>query len=107
MKAKIVVADDEPRIRKMIARLLTDEGYDVMPVENGREAVEALLSFQPDVILLDQQMPVLTGVEALEEIRHLPDPGCPFCDSLRFHLPRRRRCEERGLRLYRKAFRQR
>ena len=38
MKAKIVVADDEPRIRKMIARLLTDEGYDVMPVENGREA---------------------------------------------------------------------
>ena len=71
MKTKIVVADDEPRIRKMIARLLTDEGYDVMPVENGREAVEALLSFQPDVILLDQQMPVLTGVEALEEIRRI------------------------------------
>lgn len=71
MKAKIVVADDEPRIRKMIARLLADEGYDVMPVENGREAVEALLSFQPDVILLDQQMPVLTGVEALEEIRRI------------------------------------
>ncbi|WP_281813130.1 sigma-54-dependent transcriptional regulator [Parabacteroides goldsteinii] len=71
MKTKIVVADDEPRIRKMIARLLTDEGYDVMPVENGREAVEALLSFQPDVILLNQQMPVLTGVEALEEIRRI------------------------------------
>ncbi|MCD8135627.1 MAG: sigma-54 dependent transcriptional regulator [Parabacteroides gordonii] len=71
MKAKIVVADDEPRIRKMICRLLTDEGYDVMPVENGREAVEALLSFQPDVILLDQQMPVMTGVEALEEIKQI------------------------------------
>ena len=108
MKAKIVVADDEPRIRKMIARLLTDEGYDVMPVENGREAVEALLSFQPDVILLDQQMPVLTGVEALEEIRRIsPTQVVLFVTSLRFHLPRRRRCEERGLRLYRKAFRQR
>lgn len=71
MKAKIVVADDEPRIRKMICRLLTDEGYDVMPVENGREAVEALLSFQPDVILLDQQMPIMTGVEALEEIKQI------------------------------------
>lgn len=71
MKAKIVVADDEPRIRKMIARLLTDEGYEVMPVDNGREAVEALLSFQPDVILLDQQMPVMTGVEALEEIKRI------------------------------------
>ena len=55
----------------MIARLLADEGYDVMLVENGREAVETLLSFQPDVILLDQQMPVLTGVEALEEIRRI------------------------------------
>ena len=71
MKAKIVVADDEPRIRKMICRLLMDEGYEVMPVENGREAVEALLSFQPDVILLDQQMPVMTGVEALEEIKQI------------------------------------
>lgn len=71
MKAKIVVADDEPRIRKMICRLLTDEGYEVVPVENGREAVEAFLSFQPDVILLDQQMPVMTGVEALEEIKRI------------------------------------
>lgn len=71
MKAKIVVADDEARIRKVITRLLTDEGYEVMPVENGREAVNALLSFHPDVILLDQQMPVLTGVEALEEIKRL------------------------------------
>lgn len=71
MKAKIVVADDEARIRKVITRLLTDEGYEVMPVENGQEAVNALLSFHPDVILLDQQMPVLTGVEALEEIKRL------------------------------------
>lgn len=71
MKAKIVIADDEPRIRKMISRLLADEGCEVMPVENGREAVEALLSFQPDVILLDQQMPVMTGVEALEEIKRI------------------------------------
>lgn len=71
MKAKILVADDEPRIRKVITRLLTDEGYEVLPVENGRKAVESFLSFQPDVILLDQQMPVLTGVEALEEIKRI------------------------------------
>lgn len=71
MKAKIVVADDEPHIRKMISRLLTDEGYEVKPAENGREAVEVFLSFQPDVVLLDQQMPVMTGVEALEEIKRI------------------------------------
>lgn len=71
MKAKILIADDEARIRKVITRLLIDEGYDVMSVENGREAVNALLSFHPDIVLLDQQMPVLTGVEALEEIKRI------------------------------------
>ena len=73
MKAKIVVADDEPRIRAMIALLLKEDGYEVQTAANGQEAVDALLSFRPDVILLDQQMPVLTGVEALEKIKRL----CP------------------------------
>ncbi|MFR8242674.1 MAG: hypothetical protein ACLVBC_17740 [Parabacteroides distasonis] len=77
----------------MIARLLADEGYDVMPVENGREAVE-LSSPSSRRILLDQQMPVLTGVEALEESGISPRPRLSFCNRLRFHLPRRRRCEE-------------
>ncbi|MCC8172689.1 MAG: sigma-54 dependent transcriptional regulator [Parabacteroides sp.] len=69
MKAKILVADDEPRIRKVMALLLGDEGYEVKTVVNGLEAVEAVGSFRPDVVVLDQQMPVLTGVEALERIR--------------------------------------
>lgn len=69
MKARILVADDEPRIRKVIALLLKDEGYEVKAVENGQEAVDALSLFHPDVILLDQQMPLLTGVEALEQIK--------------------------------------
>lgn len=73
MKAKIVVADDEPHIRAMIALLLKEDGYEVQTAANGQEAVDALLSFRPDVILLDQQMPVLTGVEALEKIKRL----CP------------------------------
>lgn len=74
MKGKILIADDELQIRKMIARLLTDEGYQVTTVGDGQEAVSAFLSLRPDVILLDQQMPVMTGVEALEEIKRL-SPG--------------------------------
>lgn len=69
MKAKIVVADDEPRIRKVICLLLNEEGYEVIAVENGQEAVKAVEKFLPDVVLLDQQMPLLTGVEALEQIK--------------------------------------
>lgn len=69
MKGKILIADDEPRIRKIISLLLTQEGYEVKAVTNGKEAVSETTLFQPDVILLDQQMPVMTGTEALEKIQ--------------------------------------
>lgn len=74
MKSKILIADDEGRIRRVMSLLLKEEGYEVMTVENGQEVLDVLLSFQPDVILLDQQMPVLTGVETLEHIKKIrPD----------------------------------
>lgn len=74
MKSKILIADDEGRIRRVMSLLLKEEGYEVMTVENGQEVLDVLLSFQPDVILLDQQMPVLTGVETLEQIKKIrPD----------------------------------
>lgn len=71
MKPKILIADDEVRIRRVITLLLKDEGFEVMAVENGQEVLDVLLSFRPDVILLDQQMPVLTGVETLEQIKNI------------------------------------
>lgn len=69
MKGKILIADDEARIRKVIALLLKEEGYEVKTVENGQQVMDVLLSFRPDVVLLDQQMPVMTGVETLEKIK--------------------------------------
>lgn len=69
MKGKVLIADDEPRIRKIMSLLLTQEGYEVKSVTNGKEAVTEAASFHPDVILLDQQMPVMTGMEALEKIQ--------------------------------------
>lgn len=69
MKTKILIADDEARIRKVMALLLKEEGYEVMAVENGQEVVDILLSFRPDVVLLDQQMPVLNGAETFDTIR--------------------------------------
>ena len=70
-KGKILIADDEPGIRRMIGILLEEEGYEVKAVENGKEAVDTLLQFQPDLVLLDQQMPVMTGIEALGKIKSL------------------------------------
>jgi DNA-binding NtrC family response regulator len=66
---KILIADDEEKIRKILTRLLSDEQYNVKAVENGQKAVAALQSFQPDIILMDQNMPGLSGIEALEVIK--------------------------------------
>ena len=71
---KVLIADDEPGIRRMLCLLLEEEGYEVKAVENGKEAVDILLQFRPDIVLLDQQMPVMPGIEALEKIKLLnPD----------------------------------
>lgn len=69
MKGKILIADDEPRIRRIIALLLQEEGYDVKTVSDGKEALSEATLFNPDIILMDQQMPGMNGIEALEKIR--------------------------------------
>lgn len=71
MNTKILIADDEPRIRKVLTLLLEEEGYQVRAVNDGKEAVQAVSEYNPDIILLDQQMPGLTGVEALEQIKQI------------------------------------
>ena len=68
---RILIADDEEKIRKIMSLLLRDEGYEVLTVENGIDAVNEAKRFNPDLILLDQQMPGLTGIEALKEIKAL------------------------------------
>jgi DNA-binding NtrC family response regulator len=79
MKPKILIADDEVKIRRVMNLLLREKGYEVMAVENGQEVMDVILTFQPDVVLLDQQMPVLTGVETLEEIKKVrPDQAVIF-----------------------------
>ena len=66
---RVLIADDEAKIRKVIFLLLKDEGYEVLAVENGSEAVRESERFDPDLILLDYQMPDMTGMEALKQIR--------------------------------------
>ncbi|MDR0750580.1 MAG: sigma-54 dependent transcriptional regulator [Tannerellaceae bacterium] len=79
MKAKIVIADNEAPIRKVMTLLLREEGYEVMAVANGREALNALPAFRPDVALLDRQMPLMGGVETFEAIRkRFPGPAVIF-----------------------------
>jgi DNA-binding NtrC family response regulator len=69
MNARILIADDEAKIRKVMTLLLRDEGYEVSAVADGLSAVHEAERFRPDVVLLDQQMPDMTGMEALKRIK--------------------------------------
>lgn len=71
---KILVADDEPISRRILEKMLNRAGYEVIAVENGRAAVEQLLSAEgPRLALLDWMMPELDGPTVCREIRRLSE----------------------------------
>lgn len=65
----ILVADDEPDNLALIQILLEREGYSVLAVENGQEAVEHMSTRRPDLVILDVTMPVMDGLEACRRIK--------------------------------------
>ena len=67
--AQILVVDDDPDIRHVVEAILESEGYQVTTAINGRQAWEQITQQRPDVVLLDLQMPVMTGWELLDLLR--------------------------------------
>jgi two-component system KDP operon response regulator KdpE len=65
----ILVVDDEPQIRRVLRATLSSSGYDVIEAKNGQEAVEMVIREQPALILMDVNMPVMSGLEACSKIR--------------------------------------
>ena len=70
---KVLVADDEIHIVQVVAIKLRNNGFEVVTAENGAEALELALSEKPDVLVTDFQMPVMTGLELVENLRNNPD----------------------------------
>ena len=71
--AKIMVVDDAAYMRLRCAKLLIDNGYEVMQADTGTQAVEKYKAGKPDAVLLDVTMPDMDGLTALKKIREL-DP---------------------------------
>lgn len=66
---KILVVDDAAYVRLRLARLLAQNGYEVVEAANGNEAITCYKQEQPDGVLLDIVMPEMDGMAALKAIR--------------------------------------
>jgi CheY-like chemotaxis protein len=76
---RVMVVDDEPSIRELLAAWLRDEGFEVTTAGNGLEALAKLEDFRPDAIVLDLMMPVMDGCAFAEACHKMTAPaGIPI-----------------------------
>ncbi|MGC8856126.1 MAG: response regulator transcription factor [Anaerolineae bacterium] len=71
--AKILIAEDEPDIRELVAFTLRFAGYEVVTTSNGEEAVQMAAKELPDLILMDVRMPRMTGYDACRLLKADPE----------------------------------
>jgi CheY-like chemotaxis protein len=69
----LLVADDDPAVRRQVATLLRRKGYSVLEAADGEEAVAIALRERPAMVLLDIRMPRMDGIEALHALRDLEE----------------------------------
>ena len=70
MAEKILIADDEPSNRRILAQELVHKGFAVDTARGGREALARIESAPPDLVILDFMMPDMSGLEVLKELRN-------------------------------------
>lgn len=68
---KILLVDDEDHFREAMKKQLTNRGYRVLDVKTGYDAIKEVRHKHPEVVVLDQKMPVMDGIEALKEIKNI------------------------------------
>ena len=69
MNAKVLVVDDEPMVRDVLARYLQQAGFQVRAVEDGQQALDEFAEQTPDIVLLDLMLPRVDGLEVFNRMR--------------------------------------
>jgi len=72
-KQTILIVDDEPRMVRFVKMNLDLEGYITLEANNGLQALEKVRDYNPDLVLLDVEMPGMDGFETLKRIREISD----------------------------------
>lgn len=79
-----LVVDDSRVVRKVARRIVEDLGFDCDEAEDGQKACDYCQQKMPDVIMLDWNMPIMSGIEFLERLRMMPGGDAPlvvFCTT--------------------------
>ena len=71
--AKILLVEDDTALSGVYRSRLEVEGFEVMEVNNGEEALATAINFRPDLIVLDAMMPKIDGFDVLDILRNTPD----------------------------------
>ena len=74
MSQKILVIDDEKLIRWTLEQHLAKEGYEVLSADSAEKGLEMINDEVPDLVLLDNRLPEMTGLELLEQL-HVQERG--------------------------------
>lgn len=69
VRRTILVADDDDEFRRALAEIIALDGWEVFEASDGEEALDRTRSLRPDLLLLDQRMPALTGTEVVQQLR--------------------------------------
>jgi CheY-like chemotaxis protein len=72
MQQNILIADDELDIQMLLSLFFERQGYQIVRVRDGYEAIDAARAYTPDLLLLDVQMPRKNGIEVVRELRADP-----------------------------------
>src|SRR4051812_38535938 len=68
-RVSVVVGEDDPELRELVSDRLRREGWDVTAVGDGQELYDELMATDPDLVITDERMPGLSGLEVLEKLR--------------------------------------
>ena len=71
MAKKILLVDDDADLANIVSLFLRENGYETTMANNGKECLDKLPEYQPDLILLDLEMPIMDGFQTCEKIREI------------------------------------
>lgn len=80
--ARLLIVDDEEKIREMIGKFASHEGYEVSLACDGKQALKLFETNDYDVVILDVMMPEMDGYETLKRMKEIKDVPCIFLTAL-------------------------